>query len=215
MSNDDFSDQQEIDTPKIETPETDTPEEDRISNKVQKTLNLIESGKPTEQEFVNLWNNVKKYVGMTEYERELVLDKLEVIIRTQFPKRAKKLWGPREQDVVEILTKLLSKVSSKYPLEENCVGQGVKIGGAMISGEKYVAAYFSYKSKEKWHVVFEIQQNSAEEAFYIIVKKYLGGEENPDGKIYEEYSIKDIDTALARYCEHLEFILEQSRNAAV
>jgi hypothetical protein len=85
----------------------------------------------------------------------------------------------------------------------------------MISGEKYVAAYFSYKSKEKWHVVFEIQQESAKDAFYIIVKKYLGGEENLDGKIYEEFSNNDIDTALARYCEHLEFIFEESRNAAV
>ena len=177
MSNDDLSDQQELDTHKIEAPETDTPEDDRVSNKVQKTLNLIDSGKPSEQGYVNLWHNVKKHEGITEYERGLVLSKLEVIIRTQFPKRAKKLWGAREQEIVEILTKLLSQVSSKFSLEENRVGQGVKIGGAMISGEKYVAAYFSYKSKEKWHVVFEIQQESPEDAYCIIVKKYLSGED--------------------------------------
>jgi len=215
MSDDQFTDQLEMDTPKIETPETDTPEDQRVSVKVRDILKLIESGKPSEQGYKNLWNNTLKYKHITEYERELVIAALEPII-TAFPtKKSRSGSSTKDFKIKELLAKLLTKVSDKFPLENNRVRQGVKTGGAMMSGEKYVAAYFSYKSKEKWHVVFEIQQDSADKDPYIIVKIYHFSEDNLDEKIYEVFSIDDTDTALARYCEHLEFILKESSNAAV
>ena len=74
---------------------------------INKILKSIESGKYGSTELINLFRNTEKYESITEEERELVLAAIETQFRKDFPRVAKKNFGPadaRPREVLEEIT---------------------------------------------------------------------------------------------------------------
>jgi len=179
----------------------------KISPLVKQTLDRIETKDYSEKRIITLYENTLKYPDMTEEERELICQAIERKLRLNHPKAAKKFFGPKDDEARELLQKIYDQVCSDYDLSQNTVGSGIKIGGDMITGTANVDVYISYKNQDKWHAVLGFYQASAETEPKLRVKLYQGGQNNAEGRQFNEYSIADIEIATEKYTKHLAGII--------
>ena len=57
-----------------------------ISIQVQKVIDIIENKKMSYEQYTNLFNNTSGNETITEEEREMLIDKLVIKLRTLYPK---------------------------------------------------------------------------------------------------------------------------------
>ena len=77
----------------------------------------------------------------------------------------------------------------------------------MIAGKAYLDVYISYKNQDKWHAGLGFYQTSADAEPVLHVRLYQGGENNVEGRQFDEYSLDDIELATQQYLIHLEEII--------
>ena len=85
--------------------------------------------------------NIKNYAGISEYEREYLVDAVEKKIRVKFPNKAKKILGGKSAKAQELLDEVYKNLTQEFDWSNNNVGNKVKVGGSMISGKEFVCWY--------------------------------------------------------------------------
>lgn len=182
--------------------------ENVISPKVQNVLNLIEQKEMEWHEYVHLYENASNYEYITDYERELILDNLIVILRTKFPKKSSKILGNKSTDALELLGGFLNIFIKEFNLENNRVGNHVKAGGSMISGEEFICWYLSYKNNWGWSCGIGYHQKSPNDLPYLeVVKKEIKKNSSFEPKV-KLYQLSEKEVAFQKYRNYLNEIIE-------
>ena len=141
---------------------------------INKILKSIESGKYGSTELINLFRNTEKYESITEEERELVLAAIETQFRKDFPRVAKKNFGPADARPREVLEEIYQSIASEHDLSGNTLRNGIKVGGSVISGDAHIDLYISYKNKQKEGAVVHAYQSKPDEDLIYSVFRYSG-----------------------------------------
>lgn len=178
-------------------------EDNRYSKKVNRVLEVLKEPEITKQRVLSIYNNAIENESISEEEREAIIGVAEFKIRSSMPNTATRMFGPKDQDARELLQGIYDELSEEYDFSDNCVGNGVKTGGDMISGKSYVSIYISYKNKDRWHMGLSYNQKTSDSDPRFVVAKYHKGESNPDGYERSSYSIENVDEALSKYRSYL------------
>jgi hypothetical protein len=170
-----------------------------ISEQVRKVLGDIDTQPYTYQQLTNLYTNATNHTGITDIEREILTQKVEVSMRTKFPRESSKLLGSINDKPVEILEVVYRKIIEEFDLSRNHHKNGVKIGGSKIGGRQYIAWYVSYKNDEKWGSSISYRQDTPETEPRIEVSLYHRTMNAPAiEKEIKDFSINDHQ----EYFEH-------------
>lgn len=166
----------------------------------EKLVASIQEGKFSEKELINLYDNAIKK------GRDDLIVHIKLRLRSDFPRAANRLFGAKQVDAVDKLTILLANITEKYDLSKNTVGRGVKAGGDMVSGRKYLDYYISYKNSSKYVAAFGLVQDAADSELKVVLKNYKTGE---DAFLETTiYGMDDYVSATAVYEQSLLKILE-------
>ena len=180
--------------------------DEQISIKVKKILEDIENKDRTYDQLRNFYQNIHDSEIITEYERENLIEVVEKKIKINFPAKAKKQFGSKDEEAVIVLQEIYSKLDEEFDLsnkEKNAVKSGVKVGGDMISGKKYVCRYFSFKTKEtKVNIGFAYNQDTVEdEPYFWIQERHVGQDITPQE---QNFKIHEQDKAIEAYKVYLK-----------
>ena len=145
--------------------------ERKISDRVLKVKNYIEERKDWQlQDLQNFYNNASNDKKITDYEKEILTELCEKIIRERFPrKNSRKILNNKSSEAKVLLEEVYNNLIKNFDLSKNKVKNGVKPGGYMIGGQMYVDWYISYKNDEKFNTGFCYLQKSQETEPYIEV----------------------------------------------
>ena len=140
-----------------------------ISPKVKSALDMIENKEMTNQQYTNLYINASKYEYITDYEREILTEKLVSILRTKFPKQSARMLGNKSTVAKELLEEVMFELKKDFDFSNNQIGSHVKVGGSMIGGRDFIAWYVSYKNSKGWNCSLACRQKITEDAPYLEV----------------------------------------------
>jgi hypothetical protein len=171
--------------------------------RVQRVLNVIEIKKLTEEQLRNLYENVCKDNAITEADREIIISRIELKLRSVSPRLSKKIFGPKDSSARMMLEEVHDRISNLFDLSSNKVGNGVKTGGDMIAGRAYVDVYVSYKNKENWHVGICLYQASIDSPMICRVRKYNTSDNDKLSKFVSDYSISEFDVGVDWFINEL------------
>ena len=177
-----------------------------IEKRVEALIEHVRSGAMNEKELHNLYDNARSFDGASDEQLEPLIGAIESELRSRFPNKAKRIFGPKDDYARDYLGKLLDDVKNAFDLSENCVGSGIKTGGDMIAGRKHIDVYFSYKDQHGWHAGLAYLQDSAETAPYLRAKVYQRGESNGEGREIEDFAVEDRASAIEAHTRHLSQI---------
>lgn len=123
---------------------------------VEEISSVVESLTPDQRKFIERAQKDKFEDGgiVRYYEQavknkahEAVLAAIEVRMRTDFPKAARKVFGARGQQAEDILERVRDVVSTQFDLSSNFLGNHIKIGGdERRAGASYLYRYLSYRA---------------------------------------------------------------------
>lgn len=169
-----------------------------ISEKVNSAITRIRTA--TEYNpLLRLYDNATKYAGISEFERELIIEEIELKLRDIAPSHATKIFGPKDAEGRKFLESAYLSISKEFDLGGNGVQNGVKVGGDMIAGRKHVDLYLSYKNTEKWHIGLSWLQDDIDAEPYLRVRKYKFGVSNLETLSDKIYKVSDARAALDNY----------------
>ena len=154
-------------------------------------LARIRSGSLSEKELINLYNNTKDK-GVPE-----VTAAIERQMRGQFPRAANRLFGKKESDAVERLQEAIALLEGQVPLETNALKNGVKPGGKMLAGEKYLNVYVSYRNAAGVGASLSMEQDTIDSELYAVVGHYKIGHDSFRNK--RKYTMEAFSEATAEY----------------
>jgi hypothetical protein len=164
--------------------------------KVKQLLERIESETMTAKQLMTLYNNTLKYKGISDLERELIIAAIEKDLKLNCPKEASKKFGSKDADGRVLLETVYEKIKSEFDLSGNHVGNGIKVGGDMMAGRRYVEIYFSYKNSDKWNGGLYYRQDKVDSEPYLKVILYQVGKGNEDTRTEHNYSVDAVDLAV-------------------
>ncbi|MBM5788061.1 MAG: hypothetical protein FJ375_05010 [Pelagibacterales bacterium] len=176
--------------------------ERKISDRVLKVKNYIEERKDWQlQDLQNFYNNASNDKKITDYEKEILTELCEKIIRERFPrKNSRKILNNKSSEAKVLLEEVYSNLIKNFDLSKNKVKNGVKPGGYMIGGQMYVDWYISYKNDEKFNTGFCYLQKSQETEPYIEVNFRKVGTDLDERK---NFSIALKDDAILLFKNYL------------
>ena len=175
----------------------------KISEKVLKVEKSIE--KEDKIKVLQSWyDNIKNYVGITEYEREYLVDAVEKKIRVKFPNKAKKILGGKSAKAQELLDEVYKNLTQEFDWSNNNVGNKVKVGGSMISGKEFVCWYISYKNDEGYSTGLHYRQKTAEDDPYLDVDYRRVGKEYENDREVKIFPVQLKDEAVNLFRENLK-----------
>lgn len=170
--------------------------------RADKDIQLIESircGKFSDKKLINLYKNASSR-GVTA-----VAEAAKNKLRTEFPQAANRLFGAKEKEAVSILEDALQNISSSFNLSGNKLKNGVKAGGGMLKGEKYIDLYISYKNGANVGVFLGLVQDNAESEMFAKVGHYGTGANSFREEQY--FQMGEWDKAVASYGQQLAKVL--------
>jgi hypothetical protein len=166
-----------------------------ISDKVETVKNLIE--KEENIKLLRNWHeNIIKYDYILEHEREYLLEVIEIKIRKDFPKHAKKILGGKSEEAQKLLGEFHQTLTNEFDWSKNKVLTKVKVGGSMISGKEYICWYISYKNEFKYKCELAYHQKTIEEDPYLIVEYLEIGNNNNNENEMQTFPVQLKDEAL-------------------
>jgi len=182
--------------------------EKTISPKVQSALDMIENKEMTNQQYTNLYINASKYEHITDYEREVLTDKLIGILRTKFPKQSARMLGNKSTVAQELLEEVMVELKKDFDFSNNQVGSHVKVGGSMISGRDFVAWYISYKNSKGWNSSLAYRQKTPEDSPYLELHHRQVSKNTDFEPEKKEYPVQIKEQAIEDYKMYLTDIVE-------
>ena len=183
--------------------------ESSISKQISLALEIMEKNKDNEAALRQQYKNILGYELITDEERELLTEKIEKLIKTNHPKLSKNIFGPKDAEGRAILQKMLEDLKVIFDFSGNVIKNGVKTGGLMIAGDKYVDVYMSYKNKDKYGALISYSKDRIDSHPYFTIIKYFKAFNNKKSKDYEEYffNLEDSKLAFSKYEEYLTFLI--------
>ena len=112
-------------------------------DKVEKILNLINGGTLSKPELHTLYDNTVKFSDITEEEREQIIDAVENELRVKFPAAAKKLFGSKDAQARDKLSKIYQSISDEFDLSGNKLKNGVRLDMAHYLLAKIQVLHFA------------------------------------------------------------------------
>ncbi len=179
-----------------------------ISVKVQKVLNLIKNKEMNDLQYFNLYQNTLNYEDITDYEREILTEKLVSILRVKFPKKSRKILGNKSTAAQELLEEILTEIKKEFNFDKNKVGSHVKVGGSMISGKEFVCWYISYKNSKGISCGLGYHQQTANDLPYLEVLKKEVNKNSISVPIVKHYPVHSKGLAVEDFRLHLLEIVE-------
>lgn len=173
------------------------------SDEVSRALTRIRSGELDERQLIATYRNVAHSQRVSEAQREELVQLIETQLRTRFPRSARTIFGAKDADAREFLTKLLEPVDALHR-EGNTTGTGVKTGGHQFDGTRYVNVYVSYKNPVGEGVSIDFNQDSAKESPYLMTIHYrvVGGKREEFRS--QQWPLANKDDALADFLARLD-----------
>jgi hypothetical protein len=155
----------------------------KIASDVAAALRRIESRVLSERELLVTLQNVARSSCISEVDRERLVSALEAALRSQFPKSANRLFGPKDAEAREFLIELLGPAGA-LAREGNMVGSGVKTGGYQFDGSRYINVYVSYKNSSGLGVSLDFNQDTVDTTPYLVPIDYHveGGRRTTDAE---------------------------------
>ena len=180
----------------------------KISLQVQKVIDIIENKKMSYEQYTNLFNNTSGNETITEEEREMLIDKLVIKLRTLYPKQASRLLGNKSGKPQIFLEEVLTEITKEFDWSNNKHKWGyVKAGGDMFRKEHeggfHLSWYISHKGIDDWNINISYKQKSVDKDPYIQVSKRLVDKNSNIEPNIKEYSIGDRLLAVQDFREHL------------
>ena len=174
----------------------------KISEKVLKVEQSIEKEDKIKV-LQNWYDNIKNFVGISEYEREYLVDAVEKKIRVKFPNKAKKILGGKSAKAQELLDEVYKTLTQEFDWSNNNVGNTVKVGGSMISGKEFVCWYISYKNDEGYSTGLHYRQKTAEDDPYLDVDYRRVGKDYENDREVKIFPVQLKDEAVNLFREYL------------
>ena len=182
--------------------------DNQISPKVQKILEIIKNKDQTYDQLHNQYENIYNNRYISEYDKECLIEVVEKKIKINFPAKAKKQFGSKDEQARILLEEIYATLNEEFNLsnpEINDVKPGIKVGGDMISGRRYVCRYFSFKTKDtKVNMGFQYNQETVEdEPLLQIYEREVG--KGDEGKFEEQsFKIDETNSAIEAYKVYLK-----------
>lgn len=158
---------------------------------------------------VRFHENVERFQGIDEIEREDLIQLIEERLRSVSPSAATKVFGPKDSEAREYLEQVFRQVSSDFDLSQNQVKNGVKTGGDMIAGRKHLDVYISYKNNDKWRAALAWLQDTPADVPYLRVEKLQVGAQDKTNGEEELFAAHQIDLAEEEYRRMLKSVIGQ------
>ncbi len=141
-------------------------------DKTAKIIERIRAGSYSERELINLWNNA------SERGNAAVADAVRRRMRADFPRAANRMFGAKENEAMALLEDAWARLNGEFELGANRVRNGVKAGGTMLSGERHIDLYISYKTDAGVGVFLSLTQDDADAELVATVAKYKSRDES-------------------------------------
>jgi len=172
-------------------------DEDKVENEVAKrALERINSGGLTAKQLLTLYDNTLKYPDISDLEREIIVSAIDKNIRLNHPRQASKTFGSKDSEGRALIETVYEELKSEFDLSGNHVGNGIKVGGDMIAGRRYVSIYISYKNSDKWNGGLYYWQDEVDSEPYLQVILFQTGKGNEENRTEHDYSVDDVDSAV-------------------
>lgn len=146
--------------------------------------------------------NIERHADLGDLDRERLNEATMSRLRVVAPAMATRLGGPKDTEGRDFLQKVYEQASMKFDLSDNKVGQGVKTGGWMINGTRYVDVYLSYKTIDGKNLSFAWIQEKVDSQPYLELLLRQVGRDGAGELINETFS--DPNAATDRYLAELE-----------
>ena len=179
-----------------------------ISEKVQKVLDLIKHKDMNNKQYFNLYQNALNYEDITDYEREILTEKLVSILRIKFPKQSSKILGNKSSAAQELLEEILTEIKKEFNWDKNRVGSHVKVCGSMINGKEFVCWYISYKNSKGITCGLGYHQKTPNDLPYLELAKREVNKNSNAEPILKHYPVHSKELALEDFRLHLLEIVE-------
>ncbi len=183
-------------------------EETQISKIVQQVLDRINKGEMSYKEYISLYNNVQEYEKITDYEKEILTEKLVGILRIKYPRQSAKIFGNKSVAAQVLLEEFLAEIKKEFNWKSNKVKPYVKPGGSMIGGREFVCWYISYKNSNNWTCGLAYIQKTPEEHPYLELKKREVKKNSEFEPLTKKYILQNKQDAFKDFKIHLSDIVE-------
>ena len=162
-------------------------------------IESIRSGKYSERELINLYKNASTRSATA------VMEAVKIKMRAAFPRAANRMFGAKESEANALLEDVFRKLAATHDLTANRLKNGVKAGGEMISGQKHIDVYISYKNASGVGTFLGLIQDSPESELTARVGHYKTG----DSSFRNErvFQMHDFGQAVEAYTAQLLQVL--------
>jgi hypothetical protein len=149
--------------------------------------------------------NIHRHPKLEDIDREMLDEAVMQRLRVVSPVIATRLGGPKDAQGREFLEAFYKKLAAEFDLSGNQLKNGVKTGGYMITGTRYVDVYISYKTaKGKNLGLAWIQEDVASRPYLHILLRHVGA--GGIGELQNE-AFEDENKATKTYTRELAQLL--------
>lgn len=177
-------------------------------SQIEKITALLQSRSFSQEELINLHNNALNYKDISDVDRETISALIEKRLRVKFPGAAKKIFGAKDTEARETLSRFYEAIETEFDLSANKLKNGLKTGGNVISGEAYLYTYISFKNAENIGAHLALSQHTVENELKVIVHKYKTGGDNSGTLDHHEFGIEKLAQAESIYRDYLSQIID-------
>ncbi|MDD5249913.1 MAG: hypothetical protein PHY45_13075 [Rhodocyclaceae bacterium] len=154
-------------------------------------LESIHSGKFSERELINLYNN------LSARGSSAVMPAIKTRMRIDFPRAATRMFGAKDKEASALLEEVFQELSALHDLTGNRLKNGVRAGSKMVSRKKYIDVFIAYKNSAGVGAYLGLAQDSVESELIAVVGSYKAADANcQDERIF---ALHDIAQAIDSY----------------
>ena len=152
--------------------------------------------------------NIHRHPDLADIDREALDEAVMQRLRVVSPAIATRLGGAKYEQGRQFLEALYEKISAEYDLSGNQLKNGVKPGGYMINGTRYVDVYISYKTATSKNLSLAwIQNDVASKPCLQLLLRHVGAQGMGE---LQNKTFEDQDEAIGAYTRELANLLNET-----
>ena len=182
-----------------------------VSERVKLALKAIREKEYTKKELQSFYNNIIARDDITEDEKELLTNEIELKVRTTQPRLATEIFGNKEAKAREFLDPVFSELFEEYDWSKNIVDSRVKVCGHMINGSNYICLYISYKNNSGISTALAYKQVTPNDDPFLSVNIRQVRKGDIKAKMIKEkhFSIGSEEEAVEYFKKHLSDTIKE------
>lgn len=178
----------------------------KIQEQVKATLGRIQKLEDAAA-LKRLHENIHRHPDLEDVDRETLDEAVVTRLRIVSPAIATRLGGPKDEQGREFLQALYEEIAAEFDLSGNQLKNGVKTGGYMINGTRYVDVYISYKTATKTNLSLAwIQDDVGSKPYLHLLLRQVG--KTGEGELLNG-TFEDQDKAAETYTRELMNLLRE------